>query len=223
MRPRSRELPAVLFSLWHASFNFVTASPNAGGLVATVTGALVMVWAIVIVWRCNWATLVSSPRSVRATREEKMRTLPGDERIPEAIDTLTHGATIRRAPRDVWPWLAQMGAGSRAGWYSYDWLDRLFGYLDRPSATRILPEFQALAVGDEIPLGRGPSWPVPSSNPVAHSCWICETWAASIGCGSSASTGLTRNEPDSCRAAAFARTQSGRGCSRMRSSLRDFS
>jgi hypothetical protein len=48
----------------------------------------------------------------------------------------------------------------RGGLYSYDWLDRLFGYLDRPSATRILPEFQHLAVGDHIPLGRGPSWPV---------------------------------------------------------------
>src|SRR5262249_26076680 len=33
-------------------------------------------------------------------------------------------------------------------------------YLDRPSADRILPEFQHLAVGDRIPLGRGPSWPV---------------------------------------------------------------
>jgi hypothetical protein len=48
----------------------------------------------------------------------------------------------------------------RGGLYSYDWLDRLFGFLDRPSATRILPEFQYLAVGDAIPLGRGPSWPV---------------------------------------------------------------
>jgi hypothetical protein len=44
--------------------------------------------------------------------------------------------------------------------YSYDWLDRLFGYLDRPSAKRLLPECQHLAVGDRIPLGRGPSWPV---------------------------------------------------------------
>ena len=53
----------------------------------------------------------------------------------------------------------------RGGLYSYDWLDRLFGYLDRPSATRILPEFQHLAVGDEIPLGRGPSWPVAAIEP----------------------------------------------------------
>ena len=84
--------------LWHASFNFVTASPNAGGFVAAVTSTLVMVWAIVVVWRYDWTTL-SAPtavRSVRATREEKTRALPGDERIPEAIDTLTHGVTIRR-------------------------------------------------------------------------------------------------------------------------------
>jgi hypothetical protein len=56
-------------------------------------------------------------------------------------------------PEDIWPWLVQMGTG-RGGLYSYDWLDRVFGFLDRPSATRILPEFQQLAVGDKIPWGR---------------------------------------------------------------------
>ncbi|HEX2458332.1 MAG TPA: alpha/beta fold hydrolase [Vicinamibacterales bacterium] len=133
--------------LWHASFNFVTASPNAGGLVAAVTSTLVMVWAIVVIWRYDWATLASLPRSVRATREEKSRALPGDERIPEAIDTLTHGVTIRRPPRDVWSWLAQMGAGNRAGWYSYDWLDNG----RQASATRIVPELQHPAVGTIFP------------------------------------------------------------------------
>jgi hypothetical protein len=37
-------------ALWHASFNFVTASPNAGGLDAAVTSTLVMVWAVIVVW-----------------------------------------------------------------------------------------------------------------------------------------------------------------------------
>jgi hypothetical protein len=86
-------------------------------------------------------------RSVRATTDERSRTLPGDERIPEAIDTLTHGATIRRAPRDVWPWLVQMGAGSRGGWYSYDWLDNG----RQPSARRIVPELQHPALGTIFP------------------------------------------------------------------------
>ena len=84
---------------------------------------------------------------VRATADERARTLPGDERIPQAIDTLTHGVTIRRAPREVWPWLAQMGAGSRGGWYSYDWLDNG----RKPSAARIVPELQHPSIGTVFP------------------------------------------------------------------------
>jgi hypothetical protein len=86
-------------------------------------------------------------RSVRATADERARALPGDERIQQAIGTLTHGVTIRRAPRDVWPWLVQMGAGSRGGWYSYDWLDNG----RQPSAARIVPELQHPAIGTIFP------------------------------------------------------------------------
>ena len=85
--------------------------------------------------------------SIRATADERARALPGDERIPRAIDTLTHGVTIRRAPRGVWPWLVQMGAGSRGGWYSYDWLDNG----RQPSAARIVPELQHPAIGTIFP------------------------------------------------------------------------
>lgn len=85
--------------------------------------------------------------SVHATREERKRRFPGDERIPQAIDSLTHGVTIRRTPRDVWPWLVQMGAGIRAGWYSYDRLDNA----GKPSATRVVPELQHPAVGSIFP------------------------------------------------------------------------
>ena len=49
-------------------------------------------------------------------------------------------------------WLVQMGE-QRGGLYSYDWLDRLFGFLDHPSATSVLPELQRLAGGDKIRLG----------------------------------------------------------------------
>ncbi|HEU4927442.1 MAG TPA: hypothetical protein VFT24_10360 [Vicinamibacterales bacterium] len=55
--------------------------------------------------------------------------------------------TIRRPPGDVWPWLVQMGAGSRGGWYSYDWLDNG----RRPSAVSIVPELQHPAVGAIFP------------------------------------------------------------------------
>jgi hypothetical protein len=86
-------------------------------------------------------------QSVRATRDERAGALAGDERIPQAVDMLTHGVTIRRAPRDVWPWLVQTGAGSRGGWYSYDWLDNG----RRPSAERIVPELQHPAIGSTFP------------------------------------------------------------------------
>jgi hypothetical protein len=85
--------------------------------------------------------------SVRATTDERARALPGDERISQAIDTLTHGVTIRRPPADVWPWLVQMGAGSRGGWYSYDWLDNG----RQRSAARVVPELQHPAIGTIFP------------------------------------------------------------------------
>ena len=88
-----------------------------------------------------------SSRSVGATRTEAGQPLPGDELIPNAVASLTHAVTIRRPPRDVWPWLAQMGAGSRAGWYSYEFLDNG----RRPSARHIVSGLQSLAVGMVFP------------------------------------------------------------------------
>jgi membrane protease YdiL (CAAX protease family) len=67
-------------ALWHASFNFVSASPQASGPVAAVTSTLVMVWAAVLLWRCDPATLTT--RSVRDGALAAARhTRPG--RLPE--------------------------------------------------------------------------------------------------------------------------------------------
>jgi hypothetical protein len=87
-------------------------------------------------------------------------TRDGGRRASRSVDVFRDDSRRRgRGAEQIWPWLVQIGY-QRGGLYSYDWLDRLFGYLDRPSATSILPEFQHLAVGDRIPVGRGPSWPV---------------------------------------------------------------
>ena len=86
-------------------------------------------------------------RSVRATTEEKARVLPGDELIAFPYATATHAVTIRRPPHEVWPWLAQMGAGTRAGWYSYDFLDN--GH--KRSATHIIESLQSLEKGMLFP------------------------------------------------------------------------
>jgi hypothetical protein len=94
-----------------------------------------------------------------ATESEIQSDLPGDQRVSNPSYVSTRAVTIAAPPSDIWPWLAQLGF-RRGGLYSYDWLDRLFGYLDAPSADEILPEYQSIRVGDTIPLGRGPDWPV---------------------------------------------------------------
>jgi hypothetical protein len=90
--------------------------------------------------------------------------MPGDIYVHRASYSATLAVTVGAPPEDIWPWLVQMGY-RRGGLYSYDWLDRLFGYLDRPSAVAILPEFQRLKVGDEIPMGRGSGFPVQAITP----------------------------------------------------------
>jgi hypothetical protein len=107
-------------------------------------GALTAVyWFPVRRWFNRWGT----------TAAELARVMAGDALIGDPTNTATGAITVNAPPEDIWPWLVQMGT-HRGGMYSYDWLDRLFGFLDRPSATRILPEFQQLAVGDKIPWGR---------------------------------------------------------------------
>ena len=98
-------------------------------------------------------------RNWGATRDEIARFFPGDELVPDATYVSTKAVTVDAPRSAVWPWLAQIGY-RRGGLYSYDWLDRLFGYLDAPSAESVLPEFQYVKVGDWIPMGRGPNWAV---------------------------------------------------------------
>jgi hypothetical protein len=88
-----------------------------------------------------------------ATAEEVSRKLPGDELLPQADIVSTRAVTIDAPPSAVWPWLVQMGSG-RGGVYTYDWIENLLG-LHMHSTRQILPQFQDLKVGDELPLGPG--------------------------------------------------------------------
>ncbi|HEX6030836.1 MAG TPA: hypothetical protein VFY90_05340 [Tepidiformaceae bacterium] len=102
---------------------------------------------------------LSRQRRWGATAEEVARPMPGDEIIPDPNYTTTRAVTVDAPPDCIYPWLLQMGHG-RGGLYSYDFLDRLFGILDEPSAERIHPEWQNLHVGDVIPLKSGKPFPV---------------------------------------------------------------
>jgi hypothetical protein len=108
---------------------------------ATAGAGLLAAYArLVRPWALRWG----------ATKEEAARPLPGDEVVAKADYVATRAITIDAPPRDVWPWLAQIGSG-RAGWYTYDRIDNA----GMPSATEILPELQQLQVGDLIPMVAG--------------------------------------------------------------------
>jgi hypothetical protein len=87
-----------------------------------------------------------------ARADEVAAKLPGDELLTDPGLVTTRAVTVRAPAGAVWPWLAQMGSG-RGGAYSYDWIENLLG-LNMHSAGEILPEYQDIKVGDELPLGR---------------------------------------------------------------------
>jgi hypothetical protein len=129
-----------------------------GGVVAALsffTIALAVVyWFPLRKWFGRWGT----------TPADLTRVMTADADVVDPNYAATLAVTVEAKPADIWPWLVQMGY-QRGGLYSYDWLDRLFGYLDRPSVNRILPEYQELKVGDEIPIGRGGGFPVTAIEP----------------------------------------------------------
>ena len=99
-------------------------------------------------WMLDWG----------ATKAECAMRLPGDEIVQDVMSHHTRAVTIDAPPSAVWPWLVQIG-DHRAGFYSYDWVERyLFPgtvhYAEgHGSATRIHPELQGLRVGDRIDTG----------------------------------------------------------------------
>jgi hypothetical protein len=105
--------------------------------VANAAAAYVLV---VRPWQLQWG----------ATEEESNGHLPGDDLVADPDITATRAITIRASADRVWPWIAQLGQG-RGGFYSYDMLEDLVG-CDIHSASRIVPEWQDIAVGDQVRL-----------------------------------------------------------------------
>ena len=130
-----------------------------------MTPALVAFFVLLGFGLLYWYPIRRWYRHWGATDAEIKRTMPGDWEVPDPTYEVTLATLIDAPPSAIWPWLLQMGY-RRGGLYSYDWLDRLFGFLDSPSAERILPEHQQLHVGDVIPVGRGDGFPVRIVDPL---------------------------------------------------------
>lgn len=111
-------------------------------LVAMTATASAAAWAGFVTGRDLW-------RRWGVDASEATASLPGDDLVPDADGVDTRGIDIAAPPAAVWEWLVQMGYG-RGGWYSYDQID-----MNHPSADRIRPELQSLAVGDVMPTDPG--------------------------------------------------------------------
>ena len=111
--------------------------------------------------RLSWVTagavtaevvLIRLGQTYGATRAERSAAVAGDDLIADPPVQTDHAVTIDAPPSAVWPWLVQMGWG-RGGWYTARWVDRLLFPANGPSADRIRPELQGIAVGTFIPDG----------------------------------------------------------------------
>lgn len=93
---------------------------------------------IVRPWHAGWG----------ATAQEQVMLLPGDSLGAGAPAVTTRAVTIHAPAGVAWQWLVQIGQG-RGGWYSYDWMENLFG-ADMHNAEAIEPALQQIAVGDHL-------------------------------------------------------------------------
>jgi len=111
-----------------------------------------------------------------ATPGEVLREIPGGELLTEPDLRSTRAVAVDAPPAAIWPWLVQMGSG-RAGAYTYDWIENLFG-LDMHSADEIRPELQDLKVGDLLPIGDDAKFRVEVLEPERVLCLCTEdgTW-----------------------------------------------
>jgi hypothetical protein len=103
-------------------------------------------------WHQNWG----------AADEEVARPLPGDDLIPDSKLDSTHAISIHAPAERIWPWLAQAGYGGRAGFYSYDVLERRLG---ARNTDRLNPELPALTAGDTVTFAPGMPMTVAVADP----------------------------------------------------------
>lgn len=115
-----------------------------------------------------------------ATDKEVKQDMPGDPLDSHPDFLATRAITIAGTPDEIWPWLVQMGYG-RAGFYGYDILENLGSLRGIRSADRILPEFQRLKVGDQVPISAVASMVLFDIKPDQYLIWSGNTEGGSGG------------------------------------------
>lgn len=84
------------------------------------------------------------------TKEEKEKWHPGDDLLGRETSRLrgTLAVTVNASREKVWPYLAQIGQ-RRAGFYAFDWLERLFGF-HIYNTFKVIDEWQNIYAGEYI-------------------------------------------------------------------------
>jgi hypothetical protein len=107
-------------------------------LLGTVAATFLVFLVLVRPWYLRWG----------ATDYDTLRSLPGDEIIPDAVTQETRAITIAAPIERVWPWVAQLGQ-DRGGFYSFDLLENLVG-CEMPTVDVLRPAAQEWRLGDKL-------------------------------------------------------------------------
>lgn len=163
------DVALLLIGLWRA-YSGWPAHPAHGRrwhIAALIVGftfvSYVFLAAVSWPWHSAWGT----------TADERALSLPGDPPSRDLALEIQHAVTIDAPVDQVWPWLVQIGQ-DRAGFYSYDWLERAVG-ADIHNVEEIRAEWQERRVGDFVRatqpgylgglFGSDPGWTVSAVQP----------------------------------------------------------
>src|SRR5579884_2944485 len=117
---------------------------SVGARAARVAAAVLFAWLAAASffrpWYIRWGS---------TERLERLHVAAADTVSPEPSFQTTRAIEIAAPASKVWNWLAEVGQ-DRAGYYSYDWIERIAGFHVRNAYT-LLPQWQQRAVGDFVP------------------------------------------------------------------------
>jgi hypothetical protein len=169
-------------AVWLTQSRHVTPvpAPTWRNHLGTAVGLAFLGWisasAVLWPWHRSWGT----------TPQDWSAPLPGD-RVPRHPEhEILHAVTVDAPPDAVWRWLVQLGQ-DRAGFYSYESLERLFG-VDIHNIREVRPEWQTRHAGDTIyatqhgylggVFGERPGWTVDLVEP--NRTLVLRYWGAFI-------------------------------------------
>ena len=144
-------------------------------LIEGIEGSLLLAASV-----CSWPLSRRWLRNWGSRPSERVRAWPGDRYVPLHRETRTRAIDIDAPADAVWPWVVQFGL-DRAGFYSYELLERLAG-IPVTNIESIDPTMQSLVVGDEIRLHpKAPGIPIVELLPGRHICFGQDNDAGSTG------------------------------------------